>query len=414
MGYEYQRSIKKTLHNIVNFFALPDSPLREAIHYNEFSAQIAFEKPMTWHTNFYFGQTFCDKDAIHLKYWLSSSKFFEVATNIIHEAVLIIAGEKKFHPVREQLLTLKWDGVNRLDKWLIDYCGAKDNEYTRQIGRKTLLGAVSRVFSPGVQFDTVLILEGAQGTGKSSLCRLLSYEKWYADIMIDPHRPADTVAAMREKWIIELSEMEVNTRADVNALKSFISKRTDRVRFAYDRSVMDYPRQSIFIGTINPEFGVGYLKDMTGNRRYWPVETTEIDLPGIEKVRDQLWAEAVAACKDGEEPYISDKRVEKMAIKEVQKRVVQDPWTSTITGWLIKLNRTKQNSLKITTAQVYVEGLGCHIKYFSRRDQMRICEVLRKEGFERKTFRDTDGKLVAGFEKEFGRPGQIGKEADDL
>jgi len=192
------------------------------------------------------------------------------------------------HPIREWLNSLKWDGVPRLNTWLSTYCGALESEYVNAVGRKTLMGAVARVYEPGIKFDSVLVLEGEQGTGKSTTCAILG-GKWFGDAPLDIHNPKDTIEYVHSHWIIEFSEMASTRKADVNALKNFITRQEDDARPAYARVRVRFPRQSIFIGTVNPD-NIGYLSDDTGNRRFWPVLCTKFSLEKLRADRDQLFA----------------------------------------------------------------------------------------------------------------------------
>lgn len=203
----------------------------------------------------------------------------------------IVARENEFHPVREYLEALEWDGVARVERLFVDFLGAPDNPYTRDIARLTLLAAVTRVFEPGHKFDYACIIEGIQGRGKSTFIEILG-RKWYAELDGDFHDAKQMVELMQGAWIMEIPELSGFNRADVRAIKAFISRKKDRARLAYARRVTEFRRQCIFIGSTNDR---EYLKDDTGGRRFWPVfcSVTAIDFKGLDAIADQLWAETL-------------------------------------------------------------------------------------------------------------------------
>ncbi|MBK6704250.1 MAG: hypothetical protein IPG56_11180 [Caulobacteraceae bacterium] len=210
--------------------------------------------------------------------------------------------EHQFDPVRESLRNLKWDGVRRLRTWLSRYLGAEDTPLNRAIGMKTMVAAVRRVNEPGCKFDYVPVLEGAQGTGKSTALKILAGEdEFFSDqdlVHLDAKAQQE---ALRGKWIYEIAELSGLSRTESERTKAFLSRTHDRARRAYGYASIDQPRRCIFIGTTNDN---NYLKDPTGNRRFWPVATGRIDLDALAADRDQLWAEAVIADAAGETLYL--------------------------------------------------------------------------------------------------------------
>ena len=339
---------KKMLRNVIAYMQLENNPLYELLRYNQFTRNIEFRTRAPWH--FTDGNSWSDDDAIQFKAWLSANQSFEITTNLIHEAALNVAMQNAYHPVKDYLEALEWDGAPRLKTWLSEYCSVPESDYTKAIGEKVLLAAVSRIYQPGAKFDHVLILEGPQGVGKSTLVSILG-KYWYGDVVLDPHNK-DTVDALKGKWIVELSEMEC-AKKDVTSLKRFISCTTDRVRLAYARTSQDFPRQCVFIGTINPENGRGYLKDSTGNRRYWPVFVRAIDYIRLREDIDQIWAEALAKYKTGNvKLYLEDKRIQELALKEADERYESDPMEDTIADYLYNTGRET-----ITDQEIMVECL---------------------------------------------------------
>lgn len=220
----------------------------------------------------------------------------KVSDRDLNAAVTIAANRNSFHPVREYLASVAWDGIPRMERLFIRYLGAPDDPYHRDVGRLVLIAAVTRIFEPGHKFDFATILEGLQGKRKSTFIKTLG-RRWFAELDGDFHDTKQMVELMQGAWIMEIPELTGFSRADVRSIKAFISRQRDRARLAYARRAGEFPRQCIFIGSTNDR---EYLKDDTGGRRFWPVECRlgldqEIDTDDLERNVDQLWAEAVSA-----------------------------------------------------------------------------------------------------------------------
>lgn len=263
-----------------------------------------------------------DIDLVKIKHWLSHSPFqLEPNTASILEAVSFVANRHGVHPVKEWLEGLKWDGKARIDGWIKNFCrGAAPEPYLSEISRKFLLAMVKRVFEPGCQWDYVLVLEGKQGKYKSSAARALAGDRWFMDNLPDL-KDKDAMLNLQGKWLIELGELADVKRTDYNLVKAYLTRRTDTVRPHYGRLKEDVPRQSVFIGTINEG---QYLKDPTGNRRYWPVKVGLCDASGLEKVRDQLFAEAMHVYRSSSERLMLSLEATKQAVEAQEDRRVDD------------------------------------------------------------------------------------------
>lgn len=238
------------------------------------------------------------------------------------DAAHTLALEHARHPIRDYLDLLVWDGKKRFERLLIDYFGAKDTELNRAFATAFLVAAVRRVRKPGSKFDTMLVLEGAQGTGKSTAIKILAGEENFSDqrlIGLDQKAQGELLQGV---WVSEQAELSGMKHTDVNDLKSFMSRDTDRFRPAYGRFVTEMKRQCVFIGTTNDE---NYLKDETGNRRFWPVKTGAIDLEALERDRDQIWAEAAQLEASGY-PTVLPKELWDAATKLQSERMPHDPW----------------------------------------------------------------------------------------
>lgn len=399
--------LQKTLNNVFNFFIIGDSPLPGTIGYDEFNGQVRVLKRLPWHETPLpvAGLEWKDEDSVQLRLWLSREKQFDVQLKVIDEAVLVAAQQNILHPVKDYLRGLRWDGVPRLESWLIDAAGAADNRFVREASKKFLLQAVSRIYHPGSKADHIIVLEGEQGVGKSTIVEILG-GIWYADIIIDPHS-RDTVDAMRGKWFLEFSEMVAPTRQDANAMKAFITRRIDRVRLAYGRRSVDLPRQCVFIGTINPDATQEYLTDDTGGRRWWPIRVGKVNFGALQKMRDQIFAEAVDLVMKGEATHIIDHEILEIARAEQRARQTTDPWLGVIQE---SLGDKKYGF--ITTKDIWVFTLKGSESNLSVVHQRRIASCLKELGFVPLVRRDPTDKTkvirgfvhrdTAGIEKQLG------------
>ena len=234
-------------------------------------------------------------DAALTRIWLTiDARFrFRPSQGFLQNFIFDAARLASFHPVRDYLAGLQWDGAARLDRWLVDYAGAVESDYVRAVGSLMLTAAVRRVRKPGVKFDEMVVLESpTQGTDKSSaLATLAVHDEWFSDDLPLNVEGKRVIEALRGKWIIEAAELSGMRKADVEHVKALLSRTVDRGRLSYDRIVSNVPRQAIFVATTNSE---KYLRDTSGNRRFWPVRVDRFDVKALRRDRDQLWAEAAA------------------------------------------------------------------------------------------------------------------------
>lgn len=297
--------------------------------------------------------------------------------------LLTVAEEKKRHPVREYLAGLKWDGVPRVDAWLSTYLGVAASDYAREVGRCVLLAAVARVRDPGCKFDEMLILEGAQGARKSSALALLAGKaEWFSDSVAlagDERRFMESVAG---KWIVEASELGGMKRSEVESLKATLSRQVDRARLAYARLPVDRPRQCILIGTTNAE---EYLRDGTGNRRFWPVKVGEVLLEELERDRDQLWAEAAARQAQGEAIRM-DPALWKQAGQEQESRQARDPWLEALEAALGEVANARLRSTDVWAL------VGVDPARAGQDENQRMGRAMKALGWRRDKMRCGDGK----------------------
>ena len=320
------------------------------------------------------GKKYQDNDSIIIKEAMRKQRL-EVSLKTIDEAVISIGLKNQYHPVKDYINNLTWDGLPRTKTWLHDLCGAEDTPYNSFIGRLILVSSIKRIFEPGCKYDTMIILEGEQGIGKSRLCHVLGGD-WYKAVGLSD-RDHNTVQLMQGGWFIEVPELAVFAKRDIESLKAFISNPVDMVRFAFGRTDGVYPRQSVFIGTINPEAN-GYLMDSTGNRRFMPVTLKTINIDKIKELRDQLFAEAMYLYREGFEVFIKTEEMNNFARAQQAQREYHDDWSTLISNY-ININRL-DTGMKMTCLDVYTKILQGKAEQYDQRTGRRIANILRKLG----------------------------------
>ncbi|WP_245294542.1 virulence-associated E family protein [Rhizobium anhuiense] len=302
----------------------------------------------------------------------------QIGREVIHQAVMHRAHECRFHPVRDWLDKLQWDGINRLPSLFSKYFGSEASPYVAEIGRMFLISMVARIYKPGCKADHLPVIEGRQGTMKSTACKVLGGE-WYSDAMPEINNGKDASQHLRGKWLIEVAEMHAMSKAEATMLKSFISRDTERYRPSYGRAEVIEPRQCVFVGSTNQDT---YLRDPTGGRRFWPVQTGRINVDALSRDRDQLFAEAVARFKNGE-PWWPDKDFEREHIEPEQAaRYEPDVWAETIRAFI-------RNRTTVLVGEIAKEALHFETNRIGRADQNRIVAVLKQVGWEK---RKKDGR----------------------
>lgn len=323
---------EKSLKNLCN--ALRNDPkLKGLLRLNLFSGRIDLTGAAPW-SRPESAATWCDDDTAQVRVYLEPL-FGKVPKNDVVDAVAAVAREQAYHPIKDYLNGLQWDGVARLDGVFIDYLGAEDSAYTRAVTRKSLVAAVARVMHPGCKYDTMPVLVGAQGRHKSTILAKLG-GAWFSD-SLRTFEGKDAMETIQGTWLDEIPEMQAMGRSDINAVKAFLTKTNDYYRAAYGRYTADRPRQCVFFGTTNSR---ECLTDTTGGRRFWPVDIDQqprtknvfTDLP---QERDQIWAEAVACWKGGETLYL-DTETEQAARAQQESHRQLHPWEGIISEFLEK------------------------------------------------------------------------------
>ena len=245
---------------------------------------------------------------------ISNKYYIDYSKDDILQAISLIASEHSFHPIKDNIHSRPWDGQKRAETLFIDYLGADDNEYTRAVARKWLAGAVARIYQPGVKFEMVPIIQGKQGIGKSTLADKLGGE-FFVDSLKSLGNNKDDYQMLIGAWIIELGELSSFNDTKIETMKGFISAREDKIRLPYDKITQRFPRTCVFIGTTNPG---QYLKDTTGNRRFFPIPTPNQPSKDVFSLSDeevqQIWAEAYQLYINKEQLFLNDEE-EKLANK---------------------------------------------------------------------------------------------------
>lgn len=307
--------------------------------------------------------------------WLSRNYRFTPSSVLVAEAIEVLARAAAFHPVREWLLTLRWDGSPRLDRWVEDYLGAEYTEYSARVAAWFVIGMVARVMRPGVKFDYCLVLEGIQGRGKSSALAILGGE-WFGDTDIDLHNK-DSMAALQGKWLYEFPELGSLARTESLKQKSFLSRQVDEYRPVYGRRQIKVSRQTVFSGSTNEW---EWNKDPTGGRRFWPVEVGEINLSGLANVREQLFAEALVRYKSGERFFPTGAEQRQYFDPEQLKREQGESLVDALHDWVFDQFDSAMNPKTFSVAMAAFEGLKMDASKLTRDVQTRIGIALRKLG----------------------------------
>lgn len=325
--------IQNTLHNLTLIIANDEN--LNAICFNQLADGMEIKGSVPWKHPARFwrdaddAQLICYVDA---NYGSFSARNYDIA-------VTKVVDDRSYHPIKDFFASLPpWDGIKRADTLLVDYLGAEDNAYTRAVTRKALCAAVTRIWTPGVKYDYILVLNGPQGIGKSTLIYKLGGE-WYSDSLnLSDMNDKTAAEKLQGYWILEIGEMAGMRKADIEKVKAFVSRQDDKYRASFGRRVTPHPRQCIFFGTTNSENG--YLRDITGNRRFWTVKT-----PGtgkrkpwqltVEEVR-QIWAEILLLVDNGEKLYL-DNDLEAHAQREQNDAVEQDDREGLVKEYLERL-----------------------------------------------------------------------------
>lgn len=318
----------------------------------------------------------------------------------LHDALQVACLENTFHPIRDSLDGLFWDGTQRLSSWFHRYLGTENTPLNSAIGTLLLVAAVRRVRRPGCKFDYMVVFEGAQGTGKSTAVAILAGEGNFSDQNLMALDDKAQMEALEGVWFYEVAELDGMSRAETSKIKAFISRTEDRGRPAYARFKESWPRQCVLVGTTNESF---YLKDTTGNRRFLPVKTGEIDLEALRHDRDQLFAEAAALEASGFSITLP-KDLWDAASASQAERMQDDPWLDTLAR--VK-GHVRDGVERVATEMLFDEGC-LDIPPAQRQSfhPKRIATVMRELGWDgpKKVRVHQGNDPVRGYERPANRP----------
>ena len=309
---------------------------------------------LPWKRDFIFWQN-TDSDQLYM--WIANNHGVQFPKEIFQMALTSVANKRRFHPIEDYLQELpEWDGQERIERLLVDYLGAENTVFNREAIRKVLLAAIARIYHPGIKFDYMLVLNGPQGIGKSTFFGRL-FKGFLSDSL--------TMLDMRDKtgseklqgyWALEVAEMAGMRKADIECVKSFISRQEDIYRPAYGRVVEKHPRRCVIVGSTNSS--TGFLRDISGNRRFWPVKCSGGKLKPwnlTDEELDQIWAEAMAAYNSGESLLLS-KEAEELAAKEQREAIEEDPRMAQVVEYLDKPLPENWDKLDLDTRRMFLEG----------------------------------------------------------
>jgi predicted P-loop ATPase len=326
-----------------------------------------------------------DVDVTAAQEWLQIAGLPAVSKDTVHQAVDLRASECAFHPVRDFLNGLRWDGKCRVQTWLHVYLGAEANPYAGKIGAMFLIAMVARIYEPGCKADYMLVLEGPQGARKSTACAILGGQ-WFSDSLPDIRSGKDVSQHLNGKWLIEVAELSALDKAEATALKAFITRSEERYRPSYGRKEVIEPRQCVFVGTTNK---TAYLRDETGGRRFWPVKIGHIETDALKQDRAQLFAEAVMCYRRGDNWWPDQVFEDKYITPEQEARYEADAWEDVIEEFLA-------GSQKTTVFDVARKGLFIETPKIGTADQRRIANALTRLGWQRGTRTGKERPWVRG------------------
>jgi predicted P-loop ATPase len=386
-----------------------DPHLRDAIAYDEMQCT-----PMLMHQ---VGQLIggmvedprplTDQDVTQIQKYLQHSGLDRIGREPVRDAVATYARDHGYHPVRDYLESLQWDGQQRVGTWLTTKLGTRATEYVGLVGEMFLISMVARIYEPGCKADHMLVLEGPQGTLKSTACAVLAGD-WFSDNLPDITSNKDASQHLRGKWLIEVSEMHALGRAEASLLKSFISRTTERYRPSYGRLEVIEPRQCVFVGTTNKD---AYLRDETGGRRFWPVKCGVINIDSLAEDRDQLFAEAVHLYRTGRAWWPNREFEQRCIVAEQAARYESDTWEPVVRKFLtgkttVTLLEVFVGALKYEVEPpIHLEGephpmRGTPINRVGTSDQRRLAAVMTAIGWEQRREAGTGRRYWANAKAE--------------
>jgi predicted P-loop ATPase len=371
--------------------------------YDQFALRIVKRRPAPWdydlngNPKFEGESDWSDTDSLELSYWVSQAENVSVRSmDNINHAVKLAASRNAYDPLVEYLRGLKWDGTKRCDYWLTDFVGVVKNPYTTMAGRMFLISMIARAFRPGCIMRTMPVFEGVQYRGKSSVARILA-GRWFSDSPLDL-KGKDGFINIQGVWLNEIAELGSFSNQETSVIKAYISSASDRFRSPFDKYSKNYPRRTVLFGTTNED---QYLRDKTGNSRFWPLVTEEVgnlDLDGLAIVRDQLLAEAVALFDAGERWHPLADEQKNLFEPEQRLRQHDDPWLERVAEYF-----EKETFITTSVSQVMSDCLKLEIGKQTPADGIRVGKIITSLGWK---------KTRPGIEKDAGRKALYNRPRD--
>jgi predicted P-loop ATPase len=361
---------------------------KRVLAFNDFALRVERRHPTPWGSGA--GERWSDNDDRRTAEWLQYQGIF-VSPAVAGEAVMTVAMDSRFHPVRDYLNSVTGDGKPRLSTFASRYLGADpDKTIANTFSRLWLISAVARIMSPGVKADCCLVLEGPQGILKSTALRILGGE-FFTD-QISDLGSKDSFMQCHGVWIIEMAELASLSRSESSRIKAFMSSTSDRFRLPYGRNIVEWPRDCVFAGTVNHE---AYLHDESGGRRFLPIRCGRIDTEALARDRDLIWAEALIEFRDGKPWWLQDGASIQEAEQEQSDRYQPGQWDELIRDWLNdpaeRLDERGHPVAPLTSTRDWVtipdilnHCIGKSQQHWTRADEMVVSAALKAQGWERK------------------------------
>lgn len=404
--------IDKSIGNAVTILT-NDTSLNKNMIFDRFSNRFLITKKLPWdRMGMNYPRLWSDSDDAELRLYFEKNYDKFKGKDMINDALLVLKNRNSINIAKQYFENLPvHDGVTRLETLFIDYLGAEDSAYTRATTRKTFVAAVARAITERpIKFDNMIILTGPQGIGKSTILSKMAGD-WFTDNIVD-FNSKDTLLILQNCLIAEIAELQSFKKADVNTLKMFLGQQTDKFRAPYERREEEHPRHCVFFGTTNDK---EFLRDATGNRRYWPIEcgvkkSLKSVFDDLDSEKEQIWAEAVKLFKEGEKLYL-DSELENEARKQQKERLEEDPWESAILDYLDMeihedwydkgLDASGDMILRdrVSVSEILKNCLDIPVRQQDRQSRTRVLSILFKlDNWEYKKYiKFGKSKVTSGF-----------------
>lgn len=346
------------------------------------------------------GTDLTDEVIVMLRKAIRNTYGFDPGEQHTRTGAMQLCLQNQFDPLLDFLDGVQWDGIGRIDRWLVTYMRAADTELNRAIGRLVLIAAVRRARHPGCKFDQITVFEAEEGRGKSTALEILAGgPAYYSEQQVLGLGDREQQEASAGVWLHEIADLQGMKRSEIERVKAFASRKEDRARPAYGRFRIDKPRRCVYFATTNEE---DYLRSDTGNRRFWPVRVGEVDLAGLARDREQLWAEAAAAERAAESTVL-ERNLWKVAKVEQEERLEREPWTELIHNYVALAGKEKAD---VSVREVLIENQFIQMKpdALSQVAMNRAARALRALGFTKYRKRISGGGLEWRYRRAEGAP----------